>query len=185
MTINKLPLFINGEFVESSSEKTLEVLNPATQEVLCNVPCASLEEMTAAIEGAVDAFETWKEIPPSERSRLMMRYQALLKENQEAIATILSKENGKTLEDSMGDVWRGIEVVEQAANITPLLMGETVENVAKGIDGYSYTQPLGVCAGITPFNFPAMIPLWMFPMAIACGNSFVLKPNKSIVFIFE
>jgi|TARA_B110000305_G_C19461373_1_gene654649 malonate-semialdehyde dehydrogenase (acetylating)/methylmalonate-semialdehyde dehydrogenase len=178
MTINKLPLFINGEFVESSSEKTLEVLNPATQEILCNVPCASLEEMTAAIEGAVDAFETWKEIPPSERSRLMMRYQALLKENQEEIATILSKENGKTLEDSMGDVWRGIEVVEQAANITPLLMGETVENVAKGIDGYSYTQPLGVCAGITPFNFPAMIPLWMFPMAIACGNSFVLKPSE-------
>ena len=108
----------------------------------------------------------------------MMRYQELLKKNQEEIAKILSKENGKTFEDAKGDVWRGIEVVEQAANITPLLMGETVENVAREIDSYSYIQSLGVCAGITPFNFPAMIPLWMFPMAIACGNTFILKPSE-------
>ena len=107
-----------------------------------------------------------------------MEYQFLLKRNQEELAEILSKENGKTFEDAKGDVWRGIEVVEQAANISPMLMGETLENVAKEIDSYSYTQPLGVCAGITPFNFPAMIPLWMFPMAIACGNTFVLKPSE-------
>ena len=108
----------------------------------------------------------------------MMKYQELLKTNQDDIAKILSKENGKTFEDAKGDVWRGIEVVEQAANITPLLMGETVENVAREIDSYSYIQSLGVCLGITPFNFPAMIPLWMFPMAIACGNTFILKPSE-------
>ena len=108
----------------------------------------------------------------------MMKYQELLKTHQDDIAKILSKENGKTFEDAKGDVWRGIEVVEQAANITPLLMGETVENVAREIDSYSYIQSLGVCLGITPFNFPAMIPLWMFPMAIACGNTFILKPSE-------
>ena len=108
----------------------------------------------------------------------MMAYQSILKEHQEELAEILSQENGKTFEDSKGDVWRGIEVVEQAANIPTLLMGETLENVAREIDSYSYTQPLGVCAGITPFNFPAMIPLWMFPLAIACGNTFILKPSE-------
>jgi len=177
MTIH-LPLFINGNFVKSSSNNTVEVLNPATQEILCQVPCATADEINMSVQYALRAFELWKEIPPPERSRLMMRYQALLKEHQVELAEILSKENGKTLEDAKGDVWRGIEVVEQAANITPLLMGETVENVARQIDSYSYTQPLGVCVGITPFNFPAMIPLWMFPMAIACGNTFILKPSE-------
>ena len=177
MTIH-LPLFINGNFVKSSSNNTVEVLNPATQEILCQVPCATADEINMSVQYALRACELWKEIPPPERSRLMMRYQALLKEHQVELAEILSKENGKTLEDAKGDVWRGIEVVEQAANITPLLMGETVENVARQIDSYSYTQPLGVCVGITPFNFPAMIPLWMFPMAIACGNTFILKPSE-------
>ncbi|MEC8925655.1 CoA-acylating methylmalonate-semialdehyde dehydrogenase, partial [uncultured Idiomarina sp.] len=127
---------------------------------------------------AREAFKTWKEVPVSERARVMMRYQALLKEHQEEIAEILAQETGKTFEDAKGDVWRGIEVVEQAANIPSLMMGETVENVARSIDSYSYIQPLGICAGITPFNFPAMIPLWMFPMAIACGNTFILKPSE-------
>ena len=134
--------------------------------------------MEAAVESAREAFKTWKEVPVSERARVMMRYQALLKEHQEEIAEILAQETGKTFEDAKGDVWRGIEVVEHAANIPSLLMGETVENVARKIDSYSYTQPLGVCAGITPFNFPAMIPLWMFPLAIACGNTFILKPSE-------
>jgi malonate-semialdehyde dehydrogenase (acetylating)/methylmalonate-semialdehyde dehydrogenase len=108
----------------------------------------------------------------------MMRYQALLKEHHDEIAEILAQETGKTFEDAKGDVWRGIEVVEHAANIPSLMMGETVENVARSIDSYSYTQPLGICAGITPFNFPAMIPLWMFPVAIAAGNTFILKPSE-------
>ena len=173
-----LPLFLDGDFVESKSKKTLEVKNPVSQEILCHVPCATKKEIDKSILSASPAFNTWKEIPPPERARLMMTYQSLLKKHQDEIAEILSKENGKTLEDAKGDVWRGIEVVEQAANIPSLLMGETLENVAQEIDSYSYLQPLGVCAGITPFNFPAMIPLWMFPLAIACGNTFILKPSE-------
>ena len=174
----KVPLYIDGEFVASKSEQWIPVTNPATQEVIAQVPVATQSEMDAAVESAREAFKTWKEVPVSERARVMMRYQALLKEHQEEIAEILAQETGKTFEDAKGDVWRGIEVVEHAANIPSLLMGETVENVARKIDSYSYTQPLGVCAGITPFNFPAMIPLWMFPLAIACGNTFILKPSE-------
>ena len=174
----KVPLYIDGEFVASTSEQWIPVTNPATQEVIAEVPVATQSEMDAAVNSAREAFKTWKEVPVSERARVMMRYQALLKEHQEEIAEILAQETGKTFEDAKGDVWRGIEVVEHAANIPSLLMGETVENVARKIDSYSYTQPLGVCAGITPFNFPAMIPLWMFPLAIACGNTFILKPSE-------
>ena len=175
---NLLPLFINGDFIKSKSKEYLQVTNPATQEIISQVPCATNDEINKAVASASEAFISWKETPPPERARLMMTYQSLLKEHQEELAEILSKENGKTLEDAKGDVWRGIEVVEQAANISPMLMGETLENVAREIDSYSYVQPLGVCAGITPFNFPAMIPLWMFPMAIACGNTFLLKPSE-------
>ena len=174
----KLGLFINNQFVKSETKKWIEVLDPTSQEILCEAPCATDKEIEDAITSAKNAFLTWKETPPPERSRVMMRYQDLLKINHDEIAKILSTENGKTFEDAKGDVWRGIEVVEQAANITPLLMGETVENVAREIDSYSYIQSLGICLGITPFNFPAMIPLWMFPMAIACGNTFILKPSE-------
>lgn len=174
----KVPLFIDGEFVQSSSNQWIDVTNPATQEVIAQVPCATDDEMNRAIASANEAFKTWKEVAISERARVMMRYAALLKEHQEEIAGIICEELGKTHEDAMGDVWRGIEVVEHAANIPSMMMGETVENVARGIDTYSYTQPLGVCAGITPFNFPAMIPLWMFPLAVACGNTFILKPSE-------
>ncbi|NQZ12563.1 MAG: CoA-acylating methylmalonate-semialdehyde dehydrogenase [Algicola sp.] len=174
----KVPLYINGEWVESKTDQWIPVLNPATQEVLAEVPCATMDEMHAAIDSAKEAFKTWKEVSVSERARVMMRYAALLKTHQEELAGIICEELGKTHEDAMGDVWRGIEVVEHAANIPSMMMGETVENVARGIDTYSYTQPLGVCAGITPFNFPAMIPLWMYPMAVACGNTFILKPSE-------
>ena len=132
-----LPLFLDGEFVESKSKKTLEVSNPLSQDILCQVPCATKEEIEQAVSSASNAFLTWKETPPPDRARLMMAYQALLKEHQEELAEILSQENGKTFEDAKGDVWRGIEVVEQAANIPTLLMGETLENVAKEIDSYS------------------------------------------------
>ena len=175
---HRLPLLINGEFVASQTREWIPVTNPATQAILCEAPAATADEMEQAIAAAKTAFESWKEVPVSERARLMLRYQALLKEHQEEIAEILSQETGKTFEDAKGDVWRGIEVAEQAANIASLMMGETVENVARSIDTHSWTQPLGVCAGITPFNFPAMIPLWMFPLAIAAGNTFVLKPSE-------
>jgi malonate-semialdehyde dehydrogenase (acetylating)/methylmalonate-semialdehyde dehydrogenase len=176
--MHQVPLYINGEFTQSSSEQWIDVVNPANQEVLAKVPCATEQEVKAAIDSAQEAFKTWRNVPVPERARIMMKYAALLKEHQEEIATIICHELGKTFEDAKGDVWRGIEVVEQAANAPAMMMGETVENVARNIDTYSYTQPLGVCAGITPFNFPAMIPLWMFPMAIVCGNTFVLKPSE-------
>ena len=173
-----VPLLINGEWVQSVTKDFGNIVNPATQEVLGRVPYATNPEMERAVAAAKEAFKTWREVATPERARLMLRYQDLLKKHQNEIAEILAKENGKTLVDAQGDVWRGIEVVEHACNISSLMMGETVENVARSVDTYSYVQPLGVCAGITPFNFPAMIPLWMFPLAIACGNTFILKPSE-------
>ncbi len=175
-----VPLLINGQFIQSSSTNLLDVINPATQEILANVPLSTNEEIETAITGAQAAFEIWKETPVSERARLMLRYQDKLKIHQKEIAEILAADTGKNLEDAMGDVWRGIEVVEHACNIPSLLMGETVENVARGVDTFSLTQPLGVTLGITPFNFPAMIPLWMFPLSIACGNTMILKPSEQV-----
>lgn len=174
----KVPLFIDGEFSQSKSTRSIPVTNPATQGVIAEAPCATHEEVEFAISSAKTAFQTWKDTPSPERARLMLKYQQLLKEHHDEIAEILSQETGKTFADAKGDVWRGIEVVEQACNISSSLMGETAGNVARNIDTYSYIQPLGVCAGITPFNFPAMIPLWMFPLAIACGNTFILKPSE-------
>lgn len=176
--LDHVPLLINGELIKSKSDNWIPVTNPATQEVLSQVPCATPEEVDQAVEAAKAAFETWKDTPVGDRARLMLRFQALLKEHHDELGELLAQETGKTFEDAKGDVWRGIEVVEHACNIASLSMGETVENVANKIDCYSITQPLGVCVGITPFNFPAMIPLWMFPMAIACGNTFVLKPSE-------
>ncbi|MCO1336284.1 CoA-acylating methylmalonate-semialdehyde dehydrogenase [Microbulbifer sp. OS29] len=175
---SKLPQLIRGEWVNSSCSDWLEVTNPATGEVLSQVPLTTSEELQSAVTSAKEAFVQWRDTPVTVRARIMLRYQALLKKNQESLARILSEETGKTFEDAKGDIWRGIEVVEHAANIASLMMGETMENVAGGIDCYSYLQPIGVCTGITPFNFPAMIPLWMFPMAIACGNTFILKPSE-------
>ncbi len=176
--MKNVPLYLAGEFVQSQTSEWIDVTNPATDEVIAKAPCTTSEEMDEAIRFGGEVFKTWKEVPVSERARVMMRYQALLKEHHDEIAEILSQETGKTFDDAKGDVWRGIEVVEQAANVGSLMMGETVENVAREVDTHSWIQPLGVCAGITPFNFPAMIPLWMFPLAIACGNTFILKPSE-------
>ena len=175
--MNKLKLFIDGRFVDSA-ESGIAVTDPATQEVLCEVPFASAAEVDRAVQGAKRAFEGWRETPAPERARLMFAYQELLKKHQDDIAQGLSRETGKTIEDARGEVWRGIEVVEYACSTVSMAMGETVENVARGIDTYSLVQPIGVCAGITPFNFPAMVPLWMYPLAVACGNTFVLKPSE-------
>ncbi|MCS6240624.1 CoA-acylating methylmalonate-semialdehyde dehydrogenase [Shewanella baltica] len=170
--------YIDGEFTQGTGTSQIIVTNPANNSPIAVINAATNEEVHAAIASAKAAFKTWKEVPVSERARVMLRYQHLLKEHHDELATILAHETGKTFEDAKGDVWRGIEVAEHACNVASLLMGETVENVARSIDTYSYTQPLGVCAGITPFNFPAMIPLWMFPLAIACGNTFILKPSE-------
>ncbi|MEM6184305.1 CoA-acylating methylmalonate-semialdehyde dehydrogenase [Shewanella vaxholmensis] len=170
--------YIDGEFTQGTGTSQIIVTNPANNSPIAVINAATSEEVHVAIASAKAAFKTWKEVPVSERARVMLRYQHLLKEHHDELATILAHETGKTFEDAKGDVWRGIEVAEHACNVASLLMGETVENVARSIDTYSYTQPLGVCAGITPFNFPAMIPLWMFPLAIACGNTFILKPSE-------
>ncbi len=175
---NIIDVYVDGEFRQSSAPETIPVTNPATQDVITHAPYTTMEEIDRAVAAAKAAFREWRLVPSSERARLLMVYQAKLKEKQDEIAEILCQETGKTFADAQGDVWRGIEVVEQACNIPSMMMGETSENVARGIDTYSLIQPLGVCVGITPFNFPAMIPLWMFPMAIACGNTFVLKPSE-------
>ncbi|GGF56686.1 CoA-acylating methylmalonate-semialdehyde dehydrogenase [Alteromonas lipolytica] len=176
--MHNVKLFIDGEFKNSASLNRIPVTNPASAEIIAYVPDALAEEADQAVAAAKKAFQSWKAVPVTERARVMMRYQAILKREQTRIASVLAAETGKVFDDAMGDAWRGIEVVEQAMNAPGMMMGETVENVAQGIDTYSMIQPLGVCVGITPFNFPAMIPLWMFPLAIACGNTFVLKPSE-------
>lgn len=177
-SIPTVKLLINGEFIESTSNEWRDVINPATQEVLARVPLATADELDAAVASAKAAFQTWRKTPIGARARIFLKYQQLIRENMSEVAALLTAEQGKTLPDAEGDVFRGLEVVEHAANIGSLQMGEIANNVANGVDTYTLQQPLGVCAGITPFNFPAMIPLWMFPMAIACGNTFVLKPSE-------
>lgn len=171
-------LLINGEFVESKTSHWQDIINPATQEVLGQVPFATAEEVNAAIAAAQNAFASWRQIPIQARMRIMLKLQDLIRTNLKSIAQVLTAEQGKTLADAEGDIQRGLEVVEHACSIGSLQMGEYIEGVARGVDTYTLQQPLGVCAGITPFNFPAMIPLWMFPMAIVCGNTFVLKPSE-------
>jgi len=173
-----VPLLIDGRFVQSQSAHWREVVNPATQQVLARVPLATPGEVAAAVAAAKQAFASWRRTPIGARARIFLRYQQLIREHMQELAAILTAEQGKTLADAEGDVFRGLEVVEHAAGIANLQLGELANNVAGGVDTYTLIQPLGVCAGITPFNFPAMIPLWMFPMAIACGNTFVLKPSE-------
>ncbi|WLE63333.1 CoA-acylating methylmalonate-semialdehyde dehydrogenase [Burkholderia plantarii] len=177
-TIAKVPLLIDGEFVESGTSEWRDIVNPATQEVLARVPFATVDEVDAAARAAHAAFAKWKTTPIGARMRIMLKYQELIRANQTRIAAVLTAEQGKTLPDAEGDIFRGLEVVEHACSIGTLQLGEFAENVAGSVDTYTLRQPLGVCAGITPFNFPAMIPLWMFPMALVCGNTFVLKPSE-------
>ena len=171
-------LLIDGVFVESRTTQWRDVVNPATQAVLARVPFATADEVNAAVAAAVQAFKTWRKTPIGVRARIFLKYQQLIREHMSELAALLSAEQGKTLPDAEGDVFRGLEVVEHAAAIGNLQLGELANNVAGGVDTFTLLQPIGVCAGITPFNFPAMIPLWMFPMAIATGNTFVLKPSE-------
>jgi malonate-semialdehyde dehydrogenase (acetylating) / methylmalonate-semialdehyde dehydrogenase len=171
-------MLLDGKFIDSRSTEWQDVVNPATQEVLAQVPFATEAELNAAVASAKHAYQTWKSTPLAARARIMLKLQALVREHMSRIAQTLSAEQGKTLADAEGDVFRGLEVVEHACSIGSLQLGEFAENVAGGVDTYTLRQPIGVCAGITPFNFPAMIPLWMFPMAIVCGNTFVLKPSE-------
>jgi len=174
----RVSLLIDGQFVESATTEWKDVVNPATQAVLAKVPFATSAEVDAAVAAAQEAFKTWRKTSIGTRARIFLKYQQLIREHMGELAALLTAEQGKTLPDAEGDVFRGLEVVEHAAAIGNLQLGELANNVATGVDTYTLLQPLGVCAGITPFNFPAMIPLWMFPMAIATGNTFVLKPSE-------
>ena len=175
-----IPMLINNRLVRSRAREFVDITNPATQKTLARAPFCTAAEINTAVCDAQIAQREWRDTPLPARMRLMLEYQKLLKDNLLQLAKIVSEENGKTLEDAKGDVFRGIEVVEFACSLPTLLMGETAENVASGADIISFRQPLGVCAGVCPFNFPAMIPLWMFPLAVACGNAFVLKPSERV-----
>ena len=172
--------YINGKWVESQSTQRFDVKSPLTREVIAQTPLSTEAEFNEAVANAKDTFKTWQHVPISQRVRYMLKYQALLKENQDEIAAMITKEHGKSLVDSAGDVFRGYEVVEHACSFGSLAMGETTQGVATGVDIYSYRTPLGVCAGIAPFNFPAMIPLWMFPLSITLGNTYILKPSEKV-----
>ncbi|KAG6529611.1 hypothetical protein ZIOFF_011820 [Zingiber officinale] len=169
---------IGGAFVESQSKDWIDVVNPATQEVVSRVPITTDEEFKAAVNAAKGAFPHWRNTPVTARQRIMLKLQELIRRDMDKLALNITTEQGKTLKDAQGDVFRGLEVVEHACGMATLQMGEYISNVSNGIDTYSIREPLGVCAGICPFNFPAMIPLWMFPMAVTCGNTFVLKPSE-------
>ena len=173
-----ISLFIDCKMVMSKTDHWRSLVNPATQEVIGRVPFATPDEVEAAVASSARAFATWRKTPIGARARIFLKYQELIRKHMKELALLLTTEQGKTLADAEGDVFRGLEVVEHAAGIGNLQLGELANNVANGVDTFTILQPLGVCAGITPFNFPAMIPLWMFPMAIATGNTFVMKPSE-------
>ncbi|KAL5790197.1 hypothetical protein ACOSQ2_005085 [Xanthoceras sorbifolium] len=174
----RVPNLIGGTFVDSKSLASIDVINPATQEVVSQVPLTTNEEFKAAVSAAKEAFPSWRNTPITTRQRIMFKLQELIRRDMDKLAMNITTEQGKTLKDAHGDVFRGLEVVEHACGMANLQMGGYVPNVSNGIDTYSIREPLGVCAGICPFNFPAMIPLWMFPVAATCGNTFVLKPSE-------
>lgn len=168
--------WINGEHL--TSERTLAVTNPATGEIIRQVADGDAGTVQTAIEAAQQAFPAWRDMSPAKRAQVMYRFKALLERDAERLVQLICEEHGKTVEDAMGELKRGIENVEYACGVPELLKGEYSHNVGPSIDAFSNFQPLGVVAGITPFNFPAMVPLWMYPMAIACGNAFILKPSE-------
>ncbi|AYV24818.1 MULTISPECIES: CoA-acylating methylmalonate-semialdehyde dehydrogenase [Vibrio] len=170
--------FINGRMVESHSGRNADLFNPANGELRGQVQLSSASEALEAVAVAKQAQEAWQATPPLQRARVMFRFKALLEENADELATLISTEHGKVHSDALGELTRGLEVVEFSCGIPHLLKGEHSLNVGREIDSYSLMQPVGVCVGITPFNFPVMVPLWMIPVALACGNSFILKPSE-------
>jgi malonate-semialdehyde dehydrogenase (acetylating)/methylmalonate-semialdehyde dehydrogenase len=179
LKIGTVPVWIDGKPL-SAAQRFGDVFNPATGQVTKRVVFADASLVDAAVKAATAALPAWRDTPPLRRARIMQRFLQLLQTHQKDLARIVTEEHGKTLPDAMGSVQRGIEVVEFACGIAHLLKGEYAENVGTQVDTHSVRQPVGVCAGITPFNFPVMVPLWMFPMAIACGNSFILKPSEKV-----
>jgi len=178
--IATVSMWVNGAKQGAQSPRYGEVTNPATGAVTKRVPFCNRADIDRAVASAQAAFPAWRDTPPLRRARILMRYRELLEANRDELARLVTEEHGKTLPDAAGSVQRGIEVVEFAMGIPHLVKGEHSEEVGTGVDCHSLRQPLGVCAGITPFNFPVMVPLWMYPVAIACGNTFVLKPSEKV-----
>ena len=178
--VRKLKFFVNGSWEERGGSSLHPITNPATGDVIAQVPYATAEDVDRTARAAHAAFLQWREVPVVDRVQVLYRFKTLLDRHADEIARILSTENGKTLEDARGSVRRAIQMVEVACGMPSLMMGQSLDNVSKGIDCQTIRQPLGVCAGISPFNFPAMVPMWMVPFAIACGNSFILKPSEKV-----
>ena len=178
LKLETVPLWINGTAVNPSASRMGDVFNPATGQVVRRVPYCDAAQVDSAVKAATAALAEWRDWPPIRRARVMQRFLRALEENQKDLARLVSEEHGKTVPDAMGSIQRGMEVVEFACGIPHLLKGEHSENVGTQVDTHTMRQPVGVCAGITPFNFPVMVPLWMFPMALACGNTFILKPSE-------
>ena len=173
-----LPNYVDGQWRKSRAADALGVVNPATVETIAKAPLSDASEVAEVVEAASRAFPAWRRTPPVERTQYLFRLKALLESHQDEIASLITQECGKTLAEARGELRRGIENVETACGIPTLMQGYNLEDVASGIDEMLIRQPLGVVAAITPFNFPAMIPLWFLPYAIACGNTFVLKPSE-------
>jgi malonate-semialdehyde dehydrogenase (acetylating)/methylmalonate-semialdehyde dehydrogenase len=173
--------YIDGEWVEAETSRVIDVVNPATDQAIAQVPLSTKSDVARAVQAAADAFEEWRETPPNIRVQPLYRLKLLLEENYDEIARVLVQEHGKVIDEARGSVRRTIDNVELACGIPSLMMGQTLEDgAAPGIDEEAIRQPLGVFAAITPFNFPAMVPLWFWPMAVACGNTFVLKPSEQV-----
>src|SRR5258706_8523025 len=179
LKLETVPVWINGKAVIPQARMG-EVYNPASGQVTKRVPYCSEEVVDKAVRAAAAALPEWRDASILRRARVLQKFLQLMQANQKDIARLITEEHGKTLPDAMGSVQRGIEVVEFACGIPQLLKGEYSENVGTAVDTHTVRQAVGVCAGITPFNFPAMVPLWMFPMAIACGNTFILKPSEKV-----
>jgi len=176
--VEKLKNYVNGEWVESATTQYEDIYNPATKEIIAQVPISTREDLDQAVSVASEAFKGWKDVPVQKRARILFNYQNLLQKHQEELARIITIENGKNLSEALGEVGRGIENVEFAAGAPTLMMGDSLTTVARDVEVTNYRYPIGVIGGITPFNFPMMVPCWMFPMAIAVGNTFVLKPSE-------
>ncbi|MBB71080.1 MAG: methylmalonate-semialdehyde dehydrogenase (CoA acylating) [Legionellales bacterium] len=176
--MEQLKHFINGHSEAGTSSRFGDIVNPATGEVTKHVPFANQADVDKAVQAAKAAFPDWAATPPIKRARIMFKYKELIEAHMDELAELVTNEHGKLLEDARGSITRGIEVIEYACGAPNLLKGTYSESVGTHVDSYSMRQPLGVCCGITPFNFPAMVPMWMFPMAIICGNTFVLKPSE-------
>ncbi|WP_186668447.1 CoA-acylating methylmalonate-semialdehyde dehydrogenase [Sporosarcina sp. BP05] len=177
-SVEKVKNFINGKWVEAETDRYEEVPNPATGEIIATVPISSQKDVDQAVAIAKETFKTWSTTPVPRRSRILFKYQQLLVENWDELAKIITIENGKSYAEAYGEVLRGIECVEFAAGAPTLMMGEQLPDIATGVESGMYRYPLGVVGGITPFNFPMMVPCWMFPLAIALGNTFILKPSE-------